>query len=77
MKTNEIRCCVFGLILFIGVFFQSAAHAEKPNKDLPRKLAVATYYEPILKQRYGMALLSVQGTKDETLQISMVRITDD
>ncbi|WP_157046103.1 hypothetical protein [Geotalea uraniireducens] len=40
-------------------------------------MAVATYYESILNQRYGMALLSVQDPKNETLQISMVRITDD
>ena len=77
MKTNRNFCCVLGVTLFIGTVFLSAAHAEKSNKDLPRKLAVVTYYEPILKQRYGMALMSVHGTKEETLQISMVRITDD
>lgn len=51
---------------------------SKHDSDiLARKMAVATYYEQILKKEYGMAVVSVQGNKDEILQISLVRVTDD
>ncbi len=55
---------------------KTAAHG-KIDKDLPRKLAVATYYEQMLRKEYGMMTVRVQGTEDETLQISMIRITDE
>jgi adenine-specific DNA methylase len=65
------------LSLFIGTMILSPAYAENGNKILARKLAVATHYEPILNNRYGMALVSVQGQKEENLQISMIRITHE
>lgn len=64
-------------LIAIEVLFACGAYGEKSDKNLARKMAVATYYEPILKQKYGMAVVSVQGPKDEVLQISMVRITND
>lgn len=77
MKRKTLKCIVLVLLLSIGVIFESNAYAEKANKTLARKMAVATYYEQILNQKYGMAYLSIQGTSDDTLQISMVRITED
>jgi hypothetical protein len=44
------------------------------DKNLARKLAVATYYEQFLQQTYGMVIVSVQGQKNEVLQISMLVI---
>ena len=51
---------------------------SKQDSDiLTRKLAVATYYEQILKNEYMMAVVSVQGAREEILQISLIRVTPD
>ena len=65
------------LSLAVGILIAGGAYGEKTNKNLARKMAVATYYEPVLKQKYGMAVVSVQGPKDEVMQISMLRITNE
>lgn len=75
MKKSRTFVAIFSLA--VGVFIAGGAYGEKINKDLARKMAVATYYEPVLKQKYGMAVVSVQGPKGEELQISMVRITNE
>ncbi len=77
VKPNRITYFLLGLMAFIGMILQPAAYAGQTSKNLPRKLAVATYYERVLQQKYGMASLSVQGSNDEIPQISMVRITGD
>jgi hypothetical protein len=63
--------------LLILTLFPLNAFAEKSDKDLAKKMAVATYYESALKQQYGMAFVRVRGSKNEILFISMVRVTDD
>lgn len=51
---------------------------SKHDSDiLARKMAVATYYEQILKKEYTMAVVSVRGNKDEILQVSLIRVTAD
>lgn len=51
---------------------------SKHDSDiLSRKLAVATYYEQILKNEYMNAVVSVQGAKDEILQVSLIKVTAD
>jgi hypothetical protein len=56
----------------------TAKPMSKHNTDiLARKLAVAIYYEEILKKEYTMAVVSVQGNKEEILQVSLIRVTDD
>jgi hypothetical protein len=65
------------MLCFFVTYLPLDASAEKAGKDLARKMAVATHYQSILEQKYGMALVSIKGTKDEILFISMIRVTDD
>ncbi len=51
---------------------------SKHDSDiLARKLAVATYYEQILKNEYMVAVVSVQGAKDDILQVSLISVPAD
>lgn len=70
------RAVIFTLIT-VSTLIASVAFGEKTDKNLAKKMAVATYYEPILKQQFGMAMVSVKGTKNEALQISLVSVTSD
>lgn len=55
----------------------TATTTKKADKDLPRKLAVATYFESALQKQYGTATVSVKGDNDEILSITMIRVTEE
>jgi hypothetical protein len=54
-----------------------AAPAKKADKDLPRKMAVATYFESALQKEYGTATVAVKGDSDQILSITMIRVTGE
>lgn len=76
MKNIKIKLCLL-LLFTLTLLICNQSYADKNTDILARKLAVTTYYDEILNKKYGMAVLSIQDKNEETLQISMVRITKD
>lgn len=74
-----LRNSMIILVCLVGILYVApiATFAGNPDKYLSRKLAVATYYEQILKQNYGTAGITVTGAKNNILSIVMIRVPED